>query len=134
MSEPSPVTAVHSRVTFGTAIRLAFQKYAEFEGRATRPEYWWFILFVVLMSAALGALDVRTPDGVIYLGTSLASVWAVATTVPTIAIGVRRLRDAGRRWTELFWLLLPIAGVIVLIVRLSEPTRPESLTHLPYPA
>jgi uncharacterized membrane protein YhaH (DUF805 family) len=37
-------------------------------------------------------------------------------------VTIRRLRDVGRRWTELFWLLLPVAGLIVLIVHLAERT------------
>lgn len=87
---------------FGTAISTVFRKYAEFEGRATRPEFWWFILFAALVNSALGALNVLTPDGVIGIGSSLSSVWAIATLVPTLAVAVRRLRDAGRRWVELF--------------------------------
>jgi len=116
------------RTVFGTAITTAFRKYAEFEGRATRPEFWWFILFATLVSSALGALNLVTPDGVIAIGSSLASVWAIATLVPTLAVTVRRLRDTGRRWTELFWLLLPIAGLIVLVVHLCEPSKAEGAT------
>jgi uncharacterized membrane protein YhaH (DUF805 family) len=45
--------------------------------------------------------------------------------VPAFAVAVRRLRDAGRRWTELYWLLVPIAGVIVIVQYLCEPSRAE---------
>jgi uncharacterized membrane protein YhaH (DUF805 family) len=110
---------------FEMAIRTVFRKYAEFEGRAARPEFWWFILFATLVSSALGALNVLTPDGVIGIGSSLASVWSIATIVPTLAVAVRRLRDAGRRWTELFWLLVPIAGLIVMVLRLCEPSKAD---------
>jgi uncharacterized membrane protein YhaH (DUF805 family) len=105
-----------------------FRKYAEFEGRATRPEFWWFILFAALVNSALGALNVLTPDGVIGIGSSLSSVWAIATLVPTLAVAVRRLRDAGRRWVELFWLLVPIAGLIVIVLRLCEPSKDDGAT------
>lgn len=111
-------------MSFGDAITTVFRKYAEFTGRASRPEFWWFILFSTIVSTALGGLNLATPEGVIALGSSLASIWSVAVLVPTLAVAVRRLRDAGRRWTELFWLLLPLAGLIVLIVRLCEPSRP----------
>jgi uncharacterized membrane protein YhaH (DUF805 family) len=114
---------VQPMMSFQTAVKTAFLKYADFEGRATRPEFWWFILFTSLVSSALGALNLATPSGVIAIGSSLASVWAIATVVPTLAVAVRRLRDAGRRWTELFWLLLPIAGLIVIIIRLCEPPK-----------
>ena len=59
----------------------------------------------------------------ISIGSSLAGAWSVAVLVPSLAVSVRRLRDAGRAWTELFWILLPIAGLIVLIVRFCEPSR-----------
>jgi uncharacterized membrane protein YhaH (DUF805 family) len=112
-------------MSFGTAISTVFGKYADFSGRASRPEFWWFILFAALVSTALGQLNFVTPDGVVAIGTSLASVWAVATLVPTLAVAVRRLRDGGRRWTELLWLLVPIAGLIVIVIRLCEPSRPD---------
>ncbi len=115
-------------MSFGTAITTVFRKYAEFEGRAGRPEFWWFILFSALVSSALGSLNLGTPDGVIAVGSSLASVWAIGTLLPTLAVAVRRLRDAGRQWTEIFWLLLPIAGLIVLIVRLCEPSKADGVT------
>lgn len=62
-----------------------------------------------------------TPEGVITLGSSLAGAWSIAVLLPSLAVAVRRLREAGRSWAELFWLLLPVAGLIVLIVRLAEP-------------
>jgi uncharacterized membrane protein YhaH (DUF805 family) len=48
--------------------------------------------------------------------------------VPTIAVAVRRLRDTGRRWTELFWLLVPIAGLIVLALYLCDPSKADGAT------
>jgi len=119
--------AVLPTMSFGTAISTGFRKYADFGGRATRAEFWWFILFTVLVSSALGALNVVTPAGEITIGTSLASVWSIATLIPSLAVAVRRLRDAGRRWPELFWILLPIAGIIVLVMRWCEPTWPDGL-------
>jgi uncharacterized membrane protein YhaH (DUF805 family) len=120
----TPATPIASSpMTFGHSITTVFAKYAEFTGRATRPEFWWFILFTTLVSAAIGSLNFATPEGVIAIGSSLAGVWSIAVLVPTLAVSVRRLRDAGRSWTELFWILLPVAGLIVLIVRFCEPTR-----------
>lgn len=118
-------------MTFGSAVTTVLRKYAEFSGRATRPEFWWFTLFSVLVSTALGALNIVTPDGAILIGSSLASVWGVAVLLPSLAVAVRRLRDAGHRWTELFWLLLPLAGLIVLIVRLCDPSLPTTTTTPP---
>jgi uncharacterized membrane protein YhaH (DUF805 family) len=109
-------------MSFVQSIQNVFRNYAVFTGRATRPEFWWFILFTTLVQMAANALNVVTPNGTVFLGSSLAGLWSIAVLLPTLAVAVRRLRDAGRRWTELFWLLLPIAGLIVLIVHLCDPT------------
>jgi uncharacterized membrane protein YhaH (DUF805 family) len=109
-------------MSFADAITTGFTKYAEFTGRASRSEFWWFVLFTTLVSTALGTLNFATPEGVVSIGSSLAGLWSVAVLLPSLAISVRRLRDAGRSWAELFWLLLPLVGLIILIVRFCEPT------------
>jgi uncharacterized membrane protein YhaH (DUF805 family) len=130
-------------MTFFESIKTVFRKYAEFGGRASRPEFWWFALFSALVSAALNALSVPIsggygPNGMmsgrlfeagatgssVYGYFSFASVWSIAVLLPSLAVTVRRLRDAGRNWSELFWLLLPIAGAIVLIVHLCDASKP----------
>ncbi len=132
-------------MTFFESIRTVFRKYADFSGRATRPEFWWFTLFSALVASALGALNLTSTtstafgtwmsspsleggatSSTLYLGASLASFWSIAVFLPSLAVAVRRLRDAGRKWTELFWILLPIAGIIILIVRWAEPTAPDA--------
>ncbi len=136
-------------MTFFESIKTVFRKYAEFEGRATRPEFWWFALFSALTASALGSLNLYSTtsslaggwmgsggfDGsatssTLYLGASLAGVWSVVVLLPSLAVTIRRLRDAGHKWAEIFWVLLPIAGIIILIVRLADPTR----TDAPAPA
>ncbi|HEY2644672.1 MAG TPA: DUF805 domain-containing protein [Galbitalea sp.] len=112
-------------MTFAQSITSVFSKYAEFTGRASRPEFWWFILFTSLVSAALNSFTAFTPYGTVNFGRGLAGVWSVGVLVPTLAVAVRRLRDAGRSWAELFWLLLPVAGLIVLIVHLCNDPVPE---------
>jgi uncharacterized membrane protein YhaH (DUF805 family) len=57
------------------------------------------------------------------LGTLLAGVWTVAVLLPNLAVAVRRLRDAGYGWGHLFWILVPIGGLVVLVVFLAQPTK-----------
>ena len=118
-------------MTFFDSIKIVFRKYAEFGGRATRPEFWWFVLFSFLVSAALNALTLPFSGRMfefyasatsVSAFTSFASLWSIAVLLPSLAVTVRRLRDAGREWTQIFWILLPIAGLIILIVRLAEPS------------
>lgn len=110
---------------FGTAVASGARKYADFTGRAGVAEFWWFMLFVSIVSFGLGALNISTPLGMLAIGTTLASVWSVVVLLPTLAVAVRRLRDGGNSWLQLLWLLVPIAGIIVLVLRLCDPARPE---------
>lgn len=110
-------------MTFFEAIRSALTRFGVFTGRAFRPEFWWFALFVGLGHLGLNSLNIATPDGTVYLGASLSGAFGIATLLPLIAVTARRLHDAGRGAIELLWLLLPIAGLIVLVVHLAEPTR-----------
>jgi uncharacterized membrane protein YhaH (DUF805 family) len=109
-------------VNFTESVRTVFKKYATFEGVAPLAEYWWFVLFTALGHLALNSLNVVTGQGTIFLGASLSGVFGVVVLLPLLTVTIRRLRDVGRRWTELFWLLLPVAGLIVLIVHLAERT------------
>ncbi|MBF4604018.1 DUF805 domain-containing protein [Curtobacterium sp. VKM Ac-2884] len=117
-------------MSFWDAVRCALRRFGDFTGIATRPEFWWFALFVALGDLALNSMNIVTNEGTTYLGASLSGVFGVATILPLLAVAVRRLRDAGRAWPELFWLLLPIAGVIVLAVHLANPRWPQ----MPQPA
>ena len=126
MSLPAgPTQQVTPSMSFGESIATVFRKYADFTGTASRSEFWWFMLFLVLAGAVLGTFTAWTPYGVsVQIGSTLSSLWSIAVLLPSLAVSVRRLRDAGRSWAELFWLLLPVAGPIVLIVHLAEGSRP----------
>ena len=100
-------------MSFGQSISTVFRKYADFKGVASRSEYWWWILFVVLVGIAAGAIW----DG-------LNAAWNIAVLLPSLAVGVRRLRDAGYHWGWIFLSLVPIIGGIVLIVFLTQPSKP----------
>jgi uncharacterized membrane protein YhaH (DUF805 family) len=89
------------------------RNYVVFSGRASRSEFWYWILFTVLVSIALSIIDVGLVSG----NTSvLSSIWSLATFLPSLALGVRRLHDTDRSgW---WWLIafVPLIGIIVLIV------------------
>lgn len=90
-------------MTFFEAIRVCFRKYAEFQGRASRPEFWWFALFVTLAVSAF-----------VYVNEALASVFLIAVLLPFLAVSTRRLRDSGKSgWWTLF-LLVPVGGIVLL--------------------
>lgn len=130
-------------MTFFESIKTVFRKYAEFGGRATRPEFWWFTLFSALVSAALNALTLPFNGRMLEFDASmssmsvfasLASVWSIVVLLPSLAVTVRRLRDSGREWTEMFWILLPVVGWIILIVRLTAPSIAATVPPAQTPA
>lgn len=102
-------------ITFFESIQICFTKYADFTGKATRPEFWWFMLFITLGASALA-----------YLSESLASIFMIATLLPLLAAGTRRLNDVGKSpWFQLY-LLLPVAGIIILGIFWAQPAQDSS--------
>ncbi len=103
-------------MTFSESIRVCFSKYATFTGRASRSEFWWFVLFLVLASAACGVVSDK-----------LSAAFTIATLVPAMAVGARRLHDVDKSgWMQLIG-LIPIVGWILVIVWCAqagkEPNR-----------
>lgn len=99
-----------ANMTFFESIRTCLIKYAEFNGSASRPEFWWFTLFVTLAAAALTYMDER-----------LTNIFIIAMLLPQLAVGTRRLRDTGKSgWWQLF-LPLPIAGLVILGFMWAQP-------------
>jgi uncharacterized membrane protein YhaH (DUF805 family) len=97
---------------FGEAISTCFRKYAEFNGRARRPEFWWFALFLLLTQLAAGVVDEAVFGG----RDMVEGLWTLATFLPSLSVSVRRLHDVGKSgWWVLFG-LIPVVGWIVLLV------------------
>ncbi|MBC7441486.1 MAG: DUF805 domain-containing protein [Ramlibacter sp.] len=107
-------------MSFPAAIQIVVRKYADFTGTAGRAEFWWWILFTTLVTAVLGLLSDLTMNS----ATSFSGAWNLVVLLPTLAVQIRRLRDAGYRWGNIFWLALPGAGLIILAVLLAQPSRP----------
>ncbi len=96
----------------------ALRNYAVFTGRATRAQYWYFVLFNFLISFLLGFVDglVFGSDSSVGL---LSGLYSLVMIVPSIAISTRRLHDIGKSgWWQLI-LLIPLVGAIILIVFLA---------------
>ena len=99
-------------MSFQDAVSVCFQKYATFEGRARRSEFWYWELFTVLAGIAVGIV------GAVLFGHAngfLQTILQLALFLPGLAVSVRRLHDTDRSG---WWLLLyfTVIGVIVLLV------------------
>lgn len=102
-------------------------KYAVFNGRARRKEYWFFVLFNVIISLLLsiadgltGTLNPLTGVGV------LGGVYMIAIMIPSIAVAIRRLHDTARSGWWLLISLIPVVGGLVLLYFLVLDSDPES--------
>jgi uncharacterized membrane protein YhaH (DUF805 family) len=103
-------------MTFVESIKTGFSKYADFNGRATRSEFWWWVLFVFLASAAASTISSK-----------LGGVFSLGVFLPNIAIGARRLHDTDRSgWLQLV-AFIPLIGWILMIYwcvqEAKEPNR-----------
>lgn len=87
------------------------KKYAEFNGRARRKEYWMFFLFNLIISFVLGFID-----GVLGSPGAIGMLYGLAILIPGLAVTVRRLHDTGRSGWWCLIVFLPIIGSLVLLV------------------
>jgi uncharacterized membrane protein YhaH (DUF805 family) len=94
------------QMTFGKAIATCFAKYVDFKGRASRPEFWWFYLFTILLG--WGSILVDSSQ-------VLSMFVNLAVFLPVIAAGSRRLHDTNRSgWWQL--IMLTVIGIIPLVI------------------
>lgn len=107
-------------MSFGDAIQTVFQKYAAFEGRAGRPEYWYWVLFTVLVSIAGNILG----EVIGVTGNALLALFSLATIVPSIAVAVRRFHDTGKSGWNLLWGLIPVLGFVIVLYFAVQPSQP----------
>ncbi|ROP60365.1 uncharacterized membrane protein YhaH (DUF805 family) [Curtobacterium sp. PhB130] len=141
-----PLWAPWYGISFGNAVRRFFKKYARFDGRASRSEFWWWALANAIVYIVLGILlgigiatsdrttvstgySVSTvidrPSALYIIAAILFAIWGLAVLVPGIALYWRRLHDANLAGP--FWFLgfVPGVGGIILLVFSLLPPKPE---------
>ena len=131
------------------AYKNFFKNYAEFTGRSTRPDYWWvwlgnFILsipfwiiyfYTVFLSAVMDSVDDSVSEAtfmVLGLVVIIYVVFYLAILVPTLALSVRRLRDAGFHWAFIFLRFAPMGGIALLILH-AMPTKKTEVVNYSEP-
>jgi uncharacterized membrane protein YhaH (DUF805 family) len=80
------------------------QHYFDFNGRARRAEFWWYILVYFIISIVLGVIQ-----SVLGLGSLLTGLLSLALLLPNLGVGVRRMHDTNRSG---WWILLPIVNIV----------------------
>ena len=132
------------------AYKNFFKGYAEFTGRSTRPDYWWvwlgnFILsipfwviyiYTVFLSAVMDSVSDSASEAAFMIFGLVAIIYVVfylAILVPTIALTIRRLRDAGFHWAFIFLRFAPMVGGIALLILLAMPTKETEVVNYSEP-
>jgi len=93
----------------------ALRQYADFSGRATRQEFWMFVLFNIIFSVFSTLIDYSLGTG-FEGGGIISSIYSLAVLIPSLAVTVRRLHDIGKSGWNILLGLIPLIGFIILIV------------------
>lgn len=117
---------------FTEAVRSGFDNYVNFNGRASRPAYWWWVLFGVLVSLVTRVLDGLIGSNIVrggQFGTEvsvgiISSLVGLVLLLPSVAVLVRRLHDTDRSGWWYWIILIPVIGWLALIYFLASAGTP----------
>ena len=119
------------------------KKYADFNGRAQRAEYWYFVLFNFIISIVLGIVDGALGFNIGMNIGFLGLIYSLVVLLPGLAVSIRRLHDIGKSGWMLLVCFIPVIGAIwflILMVKDSTPgdnqygPNPKGLTKTPVAA
>jgi uncharacterized membrane protein YhaH (DUF805 family) len=104
------------------------KKYAVFNGRSQRAEYWYFVLFNMIVTFVLGFIErqVGVPG-------ILSMLYGLGVLVPGLAVSIRRLHDTGKTGWWILIGLIPLVGFIVLLVFMVQDSQPNENQYGPSP-
>ena len=103
------------------AVRISLSKFADFSGRASRSEYWYLVLPIMVISFVL-----KFVDSMIFGMSILSLIFALATVVPTVSAGVRRLHDTNRSGWWMLIVLIPVVGLVILYFLCQPGTQGQN--------
>ncbi len=115
------------QVSFSQAISMAFNKYCDFNGRASRSEFWWWQLFTAILGWVFAII------GYSINATWLSSIVSLALFLPSLGLAVRRLHDIDKSGWWYLLCLIPVVGWIVLIVWWCKESQPFDNQYGPVP-
>ena len=98
-------------MSFGDAVASGFRKYVVFNGRSSRSEYWWWILFTIIAGVVFGVVDIVIGTyPLLYLLSTLAII------LPDLAVTIRRLHDLDKSGWWILIGLIPLIGSIIMLI------------------
>lgn len=112
----------------------AWRRYIDVSGRSRRREYWFFVLFNLLISIGLGIIDGALGLGNADAGIGLLSgVYGIAVFLPSLAYAVRRCHDIGRSGWWLLLLIIPLLGPLIILIFMLMDSEPNDNAFGPNP-
>lgn len=139
MPDP-PLWLPHYGASPRTAAQRFFRKYATTSGRASRSEFWRWVLvsgavysFLNILTTSGGrvypSIGHLTAEPVVAIGYALFVLWIAATVVPSIALGIRRLHDINETGLLLLVIAMPVVGQLVLIFLMILGPKAEGIRY-----
>jgi uncharacterized membrane protein YhaH (DUF805 family) len=115
-------------MTFSEAVKSGFDHYTTFTGRASRPAYWWWFLFSILVGIGANIIDaIIGSSGVI------SGLAALALLLPGLSVSVRRFHDINRSGWWILIFIVPIVGFILWLVWFTREGDPGENQYGPPP-
>lgn len=108
---------------------VVLKNYANFNGRASRAEFWYYVLDNFIIAFLIGIILIISPTA----GSVLYGIYALAVLIPGLAVSARRLQDIGKSGWNLLWGLVPIVGAILLLVWYLKAGDAEDNKYGPVP-
>ena len=121
-------------MSFSEAIQSVFSKYATFSGRARRSEYWYFVLFNLIISAMLSiGVNITANSSFNWVLQGASGLFSLAVLIPGLAVAWRRLHDIGKSGAWYLLNLIPLVGSIILLVWCCQDSQPGDNMYGPNP-
>jgi len=108
-SQPNLSNSPSRKMSFSESVKYCLSNYVNFKGRASRSEYWFFVLFSWLIAACLTTIS-----------TNLYSITMLGLLLPQLAAATRRLHDGGRSAWHFLWIFVPFGAIALLVWFCSE--------------
>lgn len=122
-------------MNFKSAVNTCLRdKYVDFSGRAGRSEFWYFVLFIFVVSLVLSVVDSLFFADVLSGIGPVSTIFSLITLIPSIAVTARRLHDVGRSgWWQLL-MLIPVIGLLVILFWAVQKSKEGENPFGPAPA
>lgn len=113
----SHISIIMNNISFVQAVELFYKKYSDFEGRATRAEYWFPVLYALVVALVLTFFG--------KLGAYLSIAFSLVNLVPSIAVSIRRMHDIGKSGWWILIAFIPIIGSIWYLILCATPSKTD---------